>query len=235
MKKKFLGLVITTTLIVLGCSNSTPSSASISPDKEQSSTENIINLSNDKHKLTIPVSSVPELQEYLKQYSAEEQEAEKKRMQIDSFTIDQKTIYFVLKYSCGTKLCNTILLKKSGDDLQTRSLLETVTFAGYQFSPDQKKLALMFGRNEGTEVNRETILVVNTGDLKTIVGKETTNNTIYQSLFNGEVGLPILQYSWKDSSTIEAIVPKINSTAYDDIKKWQDNHGEKQTLTIRYE
>jgi len=238
MKKIFLTLVMTAfvSLIALGCANTAPSSASITPAKEeQSSKENFITLSNETHELTIQVSLVPELQEYLKQYSAEEVEAEKKRMAIDSFTVDQKTVYFVLNYSCGTKLCNTILLKKTGESIQSRFLFESVTFIDYQFSPDRKKLAMRFGRNEGIEVYRETILVMNVEDLKTIEGKEITNDPLYQSLIDIEVGLPILQYSWKDSLTIEATLPKINPKAPEEIKEWLDNNEEKQTLIVRYE
>ncbi|HZG16021.1 MAG TPA: hypothetical protein VE710_13530 [Candidatus Bathyarchaeia archaeon] len=237
MKRIFLTLVMTAfvSLLSLGCANTAPSSVSKTPAKEQSSNENLITLSNEKHELTIQVSLVPELQEYLKQYSAEEVEAEKKRMAIDSFTVDKKTVYFVLNYSCGTKLCNTILIKKTGESIQSRFLLESVAFIDYLFSPDRKKLAMRFGRNEGIEVNRQTILVMNVEDLKTREGKETTNNPLYQSLIDIEVGLPILQYSWKDSLTIEATLPKIDPKAPEEIKKWLDNNGEKQTLIVRYE
>lgn len=222
--------------VALGCSAPTSSPSSKPTGKEEPPHENVLFLRNENHELSVSVSSLPELQAYLQPLTPAEIEAEKERMLIDSFSLDSKTIYFVLKYGCGTKLCDTLLLKKTGDQIVSRFLYESVTFRDYQFSPDQKKLAMRLGRNEGTGVNRETLLVLHTDDLHTAEGKETTGNWQDHSIFNGEISLPILNYAWKDAFTLEVTFPKIDSASYEEIRKWMNTEGgQQQTLAVRYE
>ncbi|QQE73691.1 hypothetical protein KDJ56_17605 [Brevibacillus composti] len=95
---------------------------------------------------------------------------------------------------------------------------------------------MRLGRNEGTGVNRETLLVLHTDDLRTAEGKETTGNWQDHSIFNGEISLPILNYAWKDAFTLEVTFPKIDSASYEEIRKWMNTEGgQQQTLAVRYE
>lgn len=176
---RFVAVWITLSVSLLGCIEpSFPEQLTEKGHEEGSASSNILTLSDEKHELSISVSEIPALQAYLEQYSPEEIEAEKGRMSIESFTPDQSTMFYVLKYNCGSKLCDIILLKKTGAQIQSRPLVELVTFRGYTFSPDRKKLALEFGRNDGMYLDRETLVVIDVQELKPFrEEKQRINNT----------------------------------------------------------
>ncbi|MGG0754232.1 hypothetical protein [Brevibacillus laterosporus] len=102
---------------------------------------------NDKTKnIKVPIKSIPEFNEIYSELDNDNL----KRMELGVATrgmilLENKdTTYLLLKYQCGVKLCNSLLLKKENEKITTLPINETFLFAGYQFSSNKKSLALSY-------------------------------------------------------------------------------------------
>ncbi|MCR8982071.1 hypothetical protein [Brevibacillus laterosporus] len=102
---------------------------------------------NDKTKnIKVPIKSIPEFNEIYSELDNDNL----KRMELGVATrgmilLENKdATYLLLKYQCGVKLCDSLLLKKENEKITTLPINETFLFADYQFSSDKKSLALSY-------------------------------------------------------------------------------------------
>ncbi|MDN9012823.1 hypothetical protein [Brevibacillus laterosporus] len=155
MKVRSVGLF---TLILLGLLNYYAASPSIEEPTvgtgappEYLSIQDLDNITfedyNDKTKtIKIPIKSIPEFNEIYSELDNDNL----KRMELGVATrgmilLENKdATYLLLKYQCGVKLCNSLLLKKENEKITTLPINETFLFADYQFSSDKKSLALSY-------------------------------------------------------------------------------------------
>ncbi|RFB33335.1 hypothetical protein [Brevibacillus sp. VP] len=102
---------------------------------------------NSKTKtVKIPIKSIPE---FNKIYSALDNDEQKKlELSATSGVIlseDNNQAFLLLNYSCGTKLCKTLLIKKDKNEITTLPLhKESEIYVKHQFSPNKKTLGLLF-------------------------------------------------------------------------------------------
>ncbi|MGG1441318.1 hypothetical protein ABE354_04520 [Brevibacillus laterosporus] len=155
MKVRSVGLF---TLILLGLLNYFTASPSIEEPTvgtgappEYLSIQDLDNITfedyNDKTKnIKVPIKSIPEFNEIYSELDNDNL----KRMELGVATRgmilseDKDTTYLLLKYQCGVKLCDSLLLKKENEKITTLPINETFLFAGYQFSSNKKSLALSY-------------------------------------------------------------------------------------------
>ncbi|WP_409271247.1 hypothetical protein V1499_17760 [Neobacillus sp. SCS-31] len=162
----------------------------------------------DENLLNISVDKVAVLNSYLEQF--EDKENELNRMQGKYlFTYNQKD-YILLNYSCGSKLCNHLLLEHNEGKIQSLEMAEL------SFMQDSKLnneyIAFLFGKNEGSDVLRNQVVIV---DLKRFREIFPPDDLIILRSFE----YPIPMIEWHDGNLI-ANVANITDTSYESLKEW---------------
>ncbi|QOS98126.1 hypothetical protein JNUCC42_16570 [Brevibacterium sp. JNUCC-42] len=96
--------------------------------------------------IKIPIKSIPEFNEIYSELEDDKQKKAELGVATRGIILseDKDTTYLLLKYQCGVKLCDTILLKKENEKITTLPINEKFLFAGYQLSSDKKSLALSY-------------------------------------------------------------------------------------------
>lgn len=181
--------------------------------------------------MILPIDSLPKLQEYLSQYSVEERKTELANLRSQTFTV-KDSLFFLVSYNCGNKLCDFILINKTGNSITSRPLEEASIYMNYQVSPDQKRMAIHFGRQEGNLFTRDCLIVINIDDLANIIGDTENGSPYYSDLLNKKYIWPILDYSWIDNSQLKVTIPEIGSSSYEEIKKWQTSPSQNKRSLI---
>lgn len=87
------------------------------------------------------------------------------------------------------------------------------------FSPDEKYVAILLGRNEGDEVMRHHLSIIATAKLEQL-SLHTTNETILSLLAPDSFKLPIDGLKWVDERTLEVSVAVLPDFSYESIAKW---------------
>ncbi|GIO29399.1 MULTISPECIES: hypothetical protein [Paenibacillus] len=162
----------------------------------------------NQNPLNISVDKIPIINSYLEPF--EDKKSELNRMRInDLFTYNQKD-YILLNYSCGTKLCNQLLLEHKDGEWQSLQISESSFF---QVSKQNGEIAaFLFGRNEGSEVLRNQVVIVNLKKFQEIPPPENLNML---SSFE----YPISMIEWNDDTLI-ARVTNIDDTSFTNVKEW---------------
>ncbi|MFB0831855.1 hypothetical protein ACEU2D_19930 [Brevibacillus laterosporus] len=102
---------------------------------------------NSKTKtIKIPIKSIPEFNKIYSELDNDEQ----KKLELSAtsgviLSEDSNQAFLLLNYSCGTKLCKTLLIKKDKNEITTLPLhKESEIYVKHQFSPNKKTLGLLF-------------------------------------------------------------------------------------------
>lgn len=171
--------------------------------------KNYITLAYDNKLISFNKNDVPELKEYLENSSDPEIEID--RIKVTYLTKFNSNEYYIISYGGGVKLSSNLLLKKDEDGLFTSKLLsEASMYQNFMNSPNKKYIVFLFGRNEGPEVIRNELVVVNTITLVRIEIDEIIK----------PFTLPILKYIWVNNETLEIIVPDIKNTDFNTLNQW---------------
>lgn len=173
--------------------------------------------------LKIPINKIPEIKHYLE--GVQDKEIEISRMR-GIFLKKEKTESFILlEYGCGTKMCDSVLIRKKGKEITTIKLFFGI-FQDYVFSPNEDNILLVYGVNEGP-INRNFIKVVNLSEMIFIESqsKELMNE------FMGEPNWPILEYKWIDNDSISIKIPDTPSSNIEVLEKWFKSKN-KNTITV---
>ncbi|ATO51356.1 hypothetical protein [Brevibacillus laterosporus] len=104
---------------------------------------------NNKTKtIKIPIKSISEFNKIYSELDNDEQ----KKLELSAtseviLSEDSNQAFLLLNYSCGTKLCKTLLIKKDKNKNEITTLplhKESEIYVKHQFSPNKKTLGLLF-------------------------------------------------------------------------------------------
>ncbi|RFB35718.1 hypothetical protein [Brevibacillus sp. VP] len=177
MKVRSVGLF---TLILLGLLNYFTASPSIEEPTvgtgappEYLSIQDLDNVTfkddNSKTRtIKIPIKSIPEFNEIYSELENDNQ----KRMELFAtrgiiLSEDKDTTYLLLRYQCGTKLCNAALIKKEHEKITTTPVIpESQIYVEHKFSPNKKLLALSFIADIRNDYMEYAVYLIDTSTLK---------------------------------------------------------------------
>ncbi|HZG81051.1 MAG TPA: hypothetical protein VEZ13_09830 [Brevibacillus sp.] len=216
-------LLLMTTGIVYGCQSS-----------GSSHTASSVELSLDTGTLSIPVKELPELEDFLASFDPSDRQIEWERVNTSAFSSPTGVVYGDIRYSCGTKLCDHLWLQIKEEQRNTLSLpaYDGSLFVSHAFSPDETYLALLLGRNEGTELVRHQLLVLRTDEFS-VAAVHGEPATISEQAVSGDFAFPILDLQWKDDQTLEATVPDTADLSYEGLQQWRDQGSKTRTLLLQ--
>lgn len=162
----------------------------------------------NQNPLSISVDKIPIINSYLEPFK--DKKSELNRMRINYLFTNNQKEYILLNYSCGTKLCNQLLLEHKDGEWQSLQISES---SFLQFSKQNGEIAaFLFGRNEGSEVLRNQVVIVNLKKFEEIPPPE---NLKILSSFE----YPISMIEWNDDTLI-AKVANIDDTSFTNVKEW---------------
>jgi len=178
--------------------------------------EGYIAVDNYGSSIKIPISSIPELEAYLSEFSKEEKEVEINRIITDVLNLSDDFVYIDLRYACGTKLSNHILIKIREGKIETKLLSAASILKDYKISSNKEKVMFIFQRNEGVKVYRNSIKIVKLKDLTEMESKYIQSNNLNQYIW------PFESYGWSDNDNIFIEIPDIGSIEYEELEMWLD-------------
>jgi len=164
------------------------------------------------------LKDLPLIQKYVQTSSNPELEVARMRIQELENSLEETSLY-MLRYACEAKLCSHMLIKETKKNIQTMLVSDLSQFREATFSPDQKKLLLTFSINEGNEVTREKISVVNIKNLQPVP-------LTLKDEMDLNFGWPILAATWTSGESIEVSVPDLDDSSFESIKFWHQSSPE---------
>ncbi|WP_289136812.1 hypothetical protein [uncultured Brevibacillus sp.] len=192
----------------------------------------VVTIPFDTKQVTIPVDAIPALREYLAQYNAQQRQEEINRIVIQDFPSKSAGSFADIGYSCGTKLCSHVLVQlKDGNEIKTLPLREGSIFQEAYFSPDESKLAILFGRNEGTEFVRNVVVFVDTTNLVEMKIVDPSDS-VRQLVSDDSFIWPIRDLQWLDNNTLALTVPDLTDSSYEALVNWNRENGPAKKLQV---
>lgn len=161
----------------------------------------------------VPLSSIPPLEQYFK--TEMDIKTELERMQVEPIDWkESKDQVFVLKYGCGNKICNLVLIKLNERKEVKITELTTGIFMDYEVFSNKSMFRIAV--NEGSEVVKHQITAV---DLKTMKPLHPLKESD-QALYFSTPHYPITDFKWLSEDQVELTVANISDTTYESIDKW---------------
>ena len=213
-----LTLSLSLMFLLMGCESSVQSNInqtnnSIADDLKMSEGKELTLVfeESDSEAIQIEIEKLPVLMSYLTQNDKPELEMD--RFQSTYIHTHQQKDYFLISYNCGVKLCDQLLVEHSQDGINS------IEVSNSSFLQDAKQqedyLALLFGRNEGTEVVRNQIAVFNLKEFEKVL---PPNQLEVLESFD----YPISRIEW-EGKDLRVNIANIKELTYENIKKWNDN------------
>ncbi|MFF2753166.1 hypothetical protein ACFVR1_05355 [Psychrobacillus sp. NPDC058041] len=167
---------------------------------------------------TIPIKSIPIFKEYLDEQSNRNAEIHRTSYDFLDFHSEGST-YILLKYSCGTKLCSTLLIKLSNENISSIALGQGSIFMKAKQSPNSNYAAFLYGQNEGNVVLRNNLVAVDLRKMKllTVEDKEVANNFIDNATW------PITDFTWANNQMIKIQTADILDSDYNSLLMWYES------------
>ena len=220
MRKIFL--IILTLLLLCSCNETNSLIANEEINNQQQPTSNEldqqITLKYENGDFTFNAKELPDIYNYLK--NSEDLQLEVDRMKLDFIKNINQTNYYILKYSCGTKLCNNLLVREHNKKLDSILLSESSIFQEIFISPKSNYIAFLFVVNEGAVI-RNDLIVVDTSSLQ----KKSINTS------NGEklkpFFWPIKDVEWVDDNRLKIDIPDISNFDFNSLEEWQLSSSKK--------
>lgn len=196
---------------------------SVESSGEEAPLEIIVINEIGKH-FTVPVAALPQLATYLEAES--DVEMELARIQYEFLTEDADN--FVLKYGCGNKQCQLLLVQMAeSGDITTAEIGEGI-YAGADVF--QQKALIRIAENEGNEVVRHKIVLI---DLLTMTPLLPIEEQLIEHYFTQAI-FPITKFEWLDDDTIRLEVAELQDTTFDSIKEWYEaDYSSVKTVNIK--
>lgn len=192
----------------------------------------VVTIPFDTKQVTIPVDSIPALREYLAQYNPQERREEINRIVIRDLPSKTAGAFADIGYSCGTKLCSHVLVQiKDGKGIKTLPLREGSIFQEAYFSPDESKLAILFGRNEATEFVRNVVVFVDAAKLEEMKIVDPSD-PVRQLVSDDSFIWPIRDLKWLDNKTVTLTVPDLTDSSYEALVNWNRENGPVKKLQV---
>lgn len=122
--------------------------------------------------------------------------------------------YFILKYGCGNKLCNLVLIQITGlNEVKTKYVTEGIIAGSDVF---EENAMIRIAVNEGSDVARHQMILIDLNTLNTLHPIDNNDDALY---FTSPL-YPITQFKWITAHTIELVVADIPDTTYESVEKW---------------
>ncbi|CAM3354834.1 hypothetical protein [Brevibacillus invocatus] len=194
-----------------------------------SDAQEYIELPLDSGSLSIPVEKVEPLHKFLESYTPSERQVEISRIQGTAFRSLTGIVYGDIRFNCGSKLCDHVLVQMKDEAFKSLSLHEGSLWISHSFSPDERLLAILLGRNEGTELVRNRIMILHTETLEPAV--VWGDPVVTEQALSSDFVFPILDVKWVHETSLEITVPDTPDNSYETLLEW--NRTGKTTKTIR--
>lgn len=233
--KKIFGLIFALSMIVLtvGCGDSSLKNPSNSNDIQVQNVQKeaeLLTFSLDSKEFSIPIQKVDSINKYLEQFDQSDRETEINRMQATAFTSNSGIIYGDFQYSCGTKLCNHTLVQIKDDEIKSVPLHSGSIFSDHIFSPNEKKLAILLGKNEGTDVVRNSVMIINTESLTLAELNDASN--IVNKVTSADFSIPILSLNWENDTTVKITIPDLTDYSFETLQQWKQKENKTKEVTL---
>ncbi|WP_312110567.1 hypothetical protein [Brevibacillus reuszeri] len=187
----------------------------------------------DSKQVSIAVDDIPALHEYLKDYDQEKWQVELGRIFTQTIPSETAGMLADIGYSCGTKLCSHVLVQLKDDQTKTLPLLEGSIFQAAYFSPDESKLAILLGRNEGTDIIRNHVVFVDVSKLEEINIPEPKQSELVKQLVSPDsFHWPIRNLKWLDNQSVSLTVPELEDSSYEALSNWNKTNGLSKLLQL---
>ncbi|MEQ6391366.1 hypothetical protein RZN22_19040, partial [Bacillaceae bacterium S4-13-58] len=121
--------------------------------------------------------------------------------------------YAIIKYSCGSKLCDQLFIEHKDGNVESIPVSEGSMLLDYK--QNNNHVALLFGRNEGSEVLRNKVEVI---DLHTFEKVPVPSDVARFNSFD----YPIPSLEWEGNSLILSVAD-IKDKSFETVKKWYEN------------
>ncbi|WP_338553826.1 hypothetical protein [Paenibacillus sp. KS-LC4] len=122
-------------------------------------------------------------------------ENEAARPKLELLDLADQERFILLKYNCANKRCSTILVKEHDSKVESVGLADGI-FQDYKLSPEKNKLLLRYGYNEGGQVIRHVLFVVDLVQMKVVPyeSAEMSKEYMYTPTW------PVVDYQWMDNN-----------------------------------
>lgn len=176
---------------------------------EEASSELLVINEIGKH-FTIPIASIPQLATYLQ--TAPDLKAELTRIHYEFISGDSD--HFVLKYGCGNKRCQLLLVEMTDSGaVKTMDLGEGIYASAEVF---QQQALFLIAENEGNEVVRHKILLVN---LETMNPVQPLDSQLAARYFDQAL-YPITKLEWLSETLIRLEVADLEVPSDEAVAGW---------------
>ncbi|MER1956954.1 MAG: hypothetical protein ABS942_06225 [Solibacillus sp.] len=176
---------------------------------EDTSSEILVINEIGKH-FTIPIASIPQLATYLE--TAPDAKMELARIHYEFLSGDSD--HFVLKYGCGNKRCHLLLVEVIDSGAVTTVELGEGIYASAEVF--QQQAMFLIAENEGNEVVRHKIMLVDLHTLKNIYPKDQ----LLTELYFVDARYPITKLEWLSETSIRLEVADIDEASYEAVASW---------------
>lgn len=176
----------------------------------------------------VPISSIPDLEKYLDDATDVKIELERILVEYLDWNISDND-YFILKYGCGNKICDLVLLRIDKQNEVETIYLTKGSFAGSEVF--EGKAMLRIAVTEGAGIARHQMLII---DLDLMDKLHPLNKNDDEYYFNSPL-YPITEFKWISANTIELVVADIANTSYESLEKWYkatNHHVKSVQITI---
>jgi len=185
-----------------------------------------INLQHEHGNFSFNKREIPEIDKYLE--NSMDPKLEIRRMNLLYITNINDKKYYLLKYGCGTKLCNNLLIQQNGKKIKSTLLSESSIYQQFKVSPELNYIAFLFGRNEGTIVIRHDLVVINSSSLQKNQLKINKKNDFKS--FNWLIE----NFKWLSDRVIQITIPKIDNFNFINLEKWiKSEQKETQNINLK--
>lgn len=197
------------------------------PHTELSTLPDIVEIKSEGKSIKLSLNDIPQYKNYL--LNEADIQSEISRTQFTSLDVPSSKTYTMLKYSCGTKGCSTILVKTGGNKNKSLTMPAGI-FQDYNLSPDQGKMLIRYAYNEGGLVRRQILVAVDLKKLEIIPYASTE----FEEAFMLKPTWPINSYDWIDNNHFTIETAALETSEYNILKDWFDsNDHETRMITIR--
>ncbi|MCH1627984.1 hypothetical protein [Fredinandcohnia quinoae] len=180
-------------------------------------------IDSNGQKYIVPIHSIPEFEQYLSEI--EDPLLELERTSYNFLNIESESEkYVAFQYSCGNKLCSTILIKIVESDITSFPIGYGILM-DYKQSPSNKNVIFRFGVNEGGGVLRNNLVVI---DLKML--KPLSSPSVDTEQYFNDPQWPITEYGWINDEEFMIQIADIENSDYETLLKWSE--GERSTKEV---
>lgn len=193
--------------------------------------DELLFVEQDDMRITIPINSIPKYQQYLDEQSDRNLEIQRTSYDFLDFHRSDGSIFILLKYSCGSKLCSTLLIKYSSENISSIALGYGSIFMEAKQSPNSNYAAFLYGQNEGNQILRNNLIAVDLGRMELLTSE---NNDLANTYLSNAIW-PIIDFNWTNDQTIEIQSADILNSDYDSLLTWYKSSMKTKEVQLNFQ